>query len=167
MTIKVLVIGPAGSGKSTVGREVASRLGVQYIDGDQLHPKANLEKMSKGTPLSDDDRDGWVANILTELRRGDVVIGASLLKFQYREQINRQIQRIWFAQLDAPRHVLEARLDDPTGALFRKPLLGSQLRIFDPLTKQEPGRVFDATQPVEVLAAQIVREIRTELAEGN
>jgi carbohydrate kinase (thermoresistant glucokinase family) len=167
MTIQVLVIGPAGSGKSTVGREVASRLGVQYIDGDQLHPKANLEKMSKGTPLSDDDRDGWVANILAELRKGDVVIGASLLKFQYREQINRQIQRIWFAQLDAPRHVLEARLDDPTGALFRKPLLGSQLRIFDPLTKQEPGRVFDATQPVEVLVAQIVREIRTELAEGN
>ena len=167
MTIQLLVIGPAGSGKSTVGREVAQRLGVQYIDGDQLHPKANLDKMSKGTPLSDDDRDGWVTNILAELRNGDVVIGASLLKHSYRELINREIQRVWFAQLDAPRHVLETRLDDPTGALFRKPLLGSQLRIFDPLTKHEPGRVFDATQPVDELAKQIVREIRTELSESN
>jgi carbohydrate kinase (thermoresistant glucokinase family) len=167
MTIQLLVIGPAGSGKSTVGREVASRLGVRYVDGDQLHPKANIEKMSKGTPLSDENRDGWVANILNELRQGDVVISASLLKHSYRELINREIQRVWFAQLDAPRSVLEARLNDPTGAFFRKPLLSSQLRIFDPLAKHEPGRRFDATKPVDELASMIVREIKTEQNAAN
>ena len=79
MSIQLLVIGLAGSGKSTVGRAVAEKLGVRYVDGDQLHPQANLLKMAKGTPLSDDDRDLWVANIIDELGKGDVVIGASLL----------------------------------------------------------------------------------------
>ena len=163
MTIQLLVIGPAGSGKSTVGRQVAARLGVQYIDGDQLHPRANLDKMAKGTPLSDENRDEWVGNILDELAKGDVVIGASLLKQHYRQLINRKIQQVWFAQLDAPRSVLEARLDDPTGALFRRPLLTSQLAIFDPLGKQEPGKRIDATKPVDELVSEIVSQMRAEL----
>jgi len=164
MTTQLLVIGPAGSGKSTVGRLVAVKLGLQYIDGDQLHPRANLEKMAKGTPLSDENRDEWVANILDELAKGDVVIGASLLKQHYRELINRKIQQIWFAQLDAPKSVLEARLEDPTKALFRKPLLNSQLAIFDPLGKQEPGARFDATKSPETLAAEIISQMRAELS---
>ena len=163
MTVQLLVIGPAGSGKSTVGRQVAGRLGVQYIDGDQLHPRANLAKMAKGTPLSDDDRDEWVANILDELAKGDVVIGASLLKQHYRQLINREIQQVWFAQLDAPKSILESRLEDPTGALFRKPLLNSQLAIFDELGKQEPGKKFDATKPVTTLVNEIVSQLRAEL----
>lgn len=163
MTVQLLVIGPAGSGKSTVGRQVAGRLGVHYIDGDQLHPRANLDKMAKGTPLSDDNRDEWVQNILGELAKGNVVIGASLLKQHYRQLINREIQQVWFAQLDAPRAVLEARLEDPTGSLFRKPLLTSQLAIFDDLGKHEPGKKFDATKPVNDLVSEIISQMRAEL----
>ena len=163
MTVQLLVIGPAGSGKSTVGRQVAGRLGVRYVDGDQLHPRANLDKMAKGTPLSDDNRDEWVRNILDELAKGDVVIGASLLKQHYRQLINREINQVWFAQLDAPKSVLEARLEDPTGSLFRKPLLNSQLAIFDYLGKHEPGKKFDATKPVEELASENVSQMRAEL----
>jgi carbohydrate kinase (thermoresistant glucokinase family) len=167
MTLQLLVIGPAGSGKSTVGRAVAAKLGLRYVDGDHLHPSANLEKMAKGTPLSDDNRDEWVANILKELSQGDVVIGASLLKAHYRELINRNIQRVWFAQLDAPQALLQQRLDAQSDVFSRSQLLDSQMAIFDPLTKHEPGARFDATRSVEELASAIVREIRSELAEAN
>jgi len=67
--IKLIVMGPAGVGKSTVGKAIAEKLGVPYVDGDALHPAANIAKMSKGTPLSDDDRDPWLANIVAELAR--------------------------------------------------------------------------------------------------
>ena len=159
--MQILVIGLAGSGKSTVGQALADRLGVRYVDGDQLHPKANIEKMSKGTPLSDADRDPWIANIIRELQQGDVVIGASLLKQSYRELINKAVRRIRFAQLDAPKAVLKERLDDRKRHFFRKSLLDSQLAIFDPLGPNEPGRRFDATKPVDVLVSEILLDIKT------
>jgi len=162
MGFQVLVVGLAGSGKSTVGRAVAQKLGVAYIDGDQLHPKANIEKMAKGTPLSDDDRDQWVANIIHALQHGDVVSGASLLKRSYRDLVRTQIQRVWFAQLDAPLTVLEDRLEVITEENFRKPLLTSQLAIFDRLGTREPGRIFDATESIEVLAQKIVVELKAD-----
>lgn len=162
MGLQILVIGLAGSGKSTVGRALAIKLGIAYIDGDRLHPQANLDKMAKGTPLSDENRDAWVSNIIGALEHGNVVIGASLLKRHYRELINKQIQRVHFVQLDAPAEVLLARLSDPTGNLFRKPLLNSQLRIADPLGPNEPGKQYDGTLPVDVLVSRILTDIRAE-----
>jgi carbohydrate kinase (thermoresistant glucokinase family) len=163
MGIQVLVIGPAGSGKSTVGHALAEKLGVRYVDGDALHPAANLEKMAKGTPLSDDDRDPWIANIIAELNAGDVVIGASLLKRSYRELINKAVQRVRFAQLDAPRSVLASRLSDGdvVGEFTRKPLLAAQFAIMDPLAKHEPGARFDGTKSVEQLVGEILLDVKT------
>ncbi|AOY55503.1 gluconokinase [Candidatus Rhodoluna planktonica] len=161
MGCQLLVIGPAAVGKTTVGEAVAARLGVRYVDGDDLHPKANIEKMSAGTPLSDDDRDPWIDNIIAELEKGDVVIGASLLKRSYREKINKKINRVRFAQLDAPRSVLEERMDSREGHFFRKPLVDSQLRILDPLQKHEPGSRFDGTKSVEQLVTEIVLDVKS------
>jgi gluconokinase len=163
MGIQVLVIGPAGSGKSTVGHALAEKLGVRYVDGDALHPKANLEKMAKGTPLSDDDRDPWIANIIGELKTGNVVIGASLLKRSYRELINKEVRRVRFAQLDAPRTILAARLGDgdAEGEFSRKPLLAAQFAIMDPLAKHEPGTRFDGTKPVAQLVSEILLDVKT------
>ena len=161
MGCQLLVIGPAAVGKTTVGEAVAARLGVRYVDGDILHPKANIEKMSAGTPLSDEDRDPWIDNIIAELEKGDVVIGASLLKRSYREKINKKINRVRFAQLDAPRSVLEERMDFRKGHFFRKPLVDSQLRILDPLQKHEPGTRFDGTKSVEQLVTEIVLDVKS------
>ena len=159
VSIQVLIIGLAGSGKSTVGKSLAERLGLRYVDGDQLHPRANLEKMAKGTPLSDENRDEWVANIIAELQLGDVVIGASLLKRPYRELINKTINRVHFVQLYAPKPVLEARLDAQVGEFSRKTLLDSQLAIFDTLQVHEPGFIVDATLPVDAIVRKIVTEV--------
>ena len=162
MSNQVLVIGLAGSGKSTVGKVLADRLGIRYVDGDQLHPQANLDKMAKGTPLSDDNRDEWVANILKELETGDVVIGASLLKRSYRELINKTIARVQFVQLNASKSVLEKRLDAQVGEFSRKALLDSQIAIFDTLQIHEPGFVVDATLPVDDIVRKIVTEVKAD-----
>lgn len=162
MSTQVLVIGLAGSGKSTVGKVLADRLGLRYVDGDQLHPQANLDKMAKGTPLSDDNRDEWVANILKELASGDVVIGASLLKRSYRELINKTIARVQFVQLNAPKSVLEQRLDAQVGEFSRKSLLESQLAIYDALNANEPGFVVDANLPIDSIVRKIVTEVKAD-----
>ncbi len=159
MSIQLLVIGLAGSGKSTVGKAVAARLGVRFVDGDSLHPAANLAKMAKGTPLSDDDRDPWVANIIAELNKGDVVIAASLLKRSYRELINKSVKQVVFAQLDAPKSVLEERLAQQ-GEAIRKDLLVAQLATADPLAKHEPGKIYKSDKPVDDLVRRIILDIK-------
>ena len=159
MGTQLLVVGLAGSGKSTVGKAVADRLGLRFVDGDSLHPAANLTKMAKGTPLSDDDRDPWVANIIAELNKGDVVIAASLLKRSYREQINKSVKEIVFAQLDAPKAVLEARLAQQDDSI-RKDLITAQLATADPLAKHEPGKIYKSDKPVDELVRRIVLDIK-------
>lgn len=161
MGYQILIVGLAGSGKSTVGRSLAQELGIAYIDGDQLHPQANLEKMAKGTPLSDDDRDQWVTNIIHALEHGDVVVGASLLKRNYRELVRASIPKVRFAQLDAPMTVLENRLSVITPENFRAPLLASQLAIFDELGPKEPGIRLDATLAVADLVKAIHLDLRS------
>jgi carbohydrate kinase (thermoresistant glucokinase family) len=158
--IKLIVMGPAGVGKSTVGKAVAAKLGIPYVDGDALHPAANIAKMSKGTPLSDDDRDPWLANIVAELGKGSVVVGASLLKRAYRHKVHEAVREVRFAQLAAPLHVLAQRIDDREH-FFRQDLLPSQMAILDPLERLEPGHVYDGTKPVEVLASEIVIDLKS------
>ena len=158
--IKLIVMGPAGVGKSTVGKAVAAKLGIPYVDGDALHPTANIEKMSKGTPLSDDDRDPWLANIVAELEKGSVVIGASLLKRSYRHKVHEAVRAVRFAQLAAPLHVLAHRIDDREH-FFRQDLLPSQIAILDPLERLEPGHVYDGTKPVATLVSEITLDLKS------
>jgi carbohydrate kinase (thermoresistant glucokinase family) len=158
--IKLIVMGPAGVGKSTVGKAVAEKLGLPYIDGDALHPAANIAKMSKGTPLSDDDRDPWIANIVAELSKGGVVIGASLLKRTYRNKVHESVREVRFAQLAAPLHILAQRIDDREH-FFRQDLLPSQMAILDPLERLEPGHVYDGTKPVATLVSEITLDLKS------
>ena len=158
--IKLIVMGPAGVGKSTVGKAVAEKLGLPYVDGDALHPAANITKMSKGTPLSDDDRDPWIANIVAELNKGGVVIGASLLKRAYRNKVHEAVREVRFAQLAAPLHILAQRIDDREH-FFRQDLLPSQMAILDPLERLEPGHVYDGTKPVSTLVSEITLDLKS------
>jgi carbohydrate kinase (thermoresistant glucokinase family) len=158
--IKLIVMGPAGVGKSTVGKAIAEKLGLPYVDGDALHPAANIAKMSKGTPLSDDDRDPWIANIVAELNKGGVVIGASLLKRSYRNKVHEAVREVRFAQLAAPLHILAQRIDDREH-FFRQDLLPSQMAILDPLERLEPGHVYDGTKQVATLVSEITLDLKS------
>ena len=128
----VLVAGVSGSGKSTVGSLLASRLGWPFTDGDALHPAANIAKMRAGLPLSDADREPWLASVSAQvddyLGAGQsAVLACSALKRSYRDELmaGRPAVRIVF--LEASREMLTARLRARHGHFFPAALLDSQL----------------------------------------
>jgi len=141
------VMGVSGSGKSTVGRLLAGVLGRRFIEGDALHPPANIEKMSSGVPLTDADRAPWLAAIAAELARGGpAVLACSALKRAYRDRLPGVR---WF-YLRVPRDVLAQRLAGRRGHFFPPALLDSQLVELEP-----PEESLDGTLPAEAVAAAI------------
>lgn len=90
----VVVMGVSGSGKSTVGALVAAELGVVFVDGDALHPAANVAKMASGIPLTDADREPWldaVGRTLADARAEGLVVACSALKRAYRDRIRSHV----------------------------------------------------------------------------
>ena len=152
--VKLVVIGPTGSGKTEVGKTLADKLGIPFVEGDDLHTASNIEKMSRGVPLSDDDREPWIANIIEALEQPNLVLGAALLKRNMRKRVAAAHPDVKFVQLQAPMNVLARRIQDRE-KFFRQDLLNSQMVIMDPLRRDEPGDVYDATKTVE----ELVREI--------
>lgn len=133
-------MGPSGSGKSLVGAVLAERLGVSFIDADDLHPRANVAKMAAGTPLDDADRMPWLdavaAAVLDE--PGGAVIACSALARRYRDRIRAGAPDIVFVEL----HVSPAELERRMAARqhFMPPaLLASQLSALEPLEADEQG----------------------------
>ncbi|HEX6863516.1 MAG TPA: gluconokinase, GntK/IdnK-type, partial [Thermoanaerobaculia bacterium] len=108
----LIVMGAAGSGKSTVGRLLAERLGWPFLDGDDFHPPANVDKMRRGIPLTDADRLPWLHR-LRELasRSGSAVIACSALKESYRAILSGGDPRVRFVYLRADPALLASRLE--------------------------------------------------------
>ena len=156
--VKLVVIGATGSGKTEVGKALAEKLGFPFVEGDDLHTASNIEKMSRGVPLSDEDREPWIANIIDALAEPNVVLGASLLKRSLRKRILSQHPDVKFVQLKAPMSVLAGRTRD-SEKHFRQDLLNSQMVIMDPLRRDEPGDVYDATKTVDALVKEITFDL--------
>lgn len=138
-----LVTGPAGCGKSTVAEFLHSKLDVPYIEGDNYHPQANIDKMAKGTPLTDADRWDWLISLreeaLERLSKGatGVVVTCSALKRKYRDVI-RVAQyyspkvTLHFIYLHAPQSVLKSRVDQRQGHYMGGNMVESQFSILEP-----------------------------------
>jgi gluconokinase len=138
----IVLMGVAGSGKTTVGARLAARLGLPFRDADEFHPPANVAKMASGTALTDDDRWPWLDAIGAAI--GDapdgIVVTCSALKRAYRERIRTKAGRpVRFVHLDASRDTLARRLAARTGHFFPASLLDSQLA-----TLERPGADEDA-----------------------
>lgn len=150
----VVVMGVSGTGKSTVGRALATALGVEYAEGDDLHPAANIAKMSAGIPLTDEDRAPWldeVAAWLAERSAQGGVISCSALKRAYRDRLRAAAPDAFFLHLAAPRDELARRMTGRTGHFMPSSLLDSQLAALEPLAGDEHGSTVDATRdPVEL-----------------
>lgn len=98
--LRVVVMGVAGAGKTTVGRALAARLGARFVDADDAHPPANLAKMAAGIPLTDADREPWLDRLRAELAGHDrIVVTCSALKRAYRDRL-RDAGGVRFAFLD-------------------------------------------------------------------
>lgn len=137
----IVVMGVSGCGKSTVGAALAARLGVPFLDADDLHPAANVAKMAAGHPLTDDDRMPWLARVGGELSAatGGLVIACSALKRSYRDAILAAAPATVFVFLNGSRALLESRMQHRAGHFMPASLLDSQLATLEPLAPDEPG----------------------------
>ncbi|GAB2758579.1 gluconokinase [Sinomonas soli] len=152
-TLHVIAMGVSGCGKSTVGRLLAQELGGEFLDGDDLHPEANVAKMAAGIPLDDADREPWLRLIGEKMAgaSGTMVIGCSALKRAYRDMIRDAAPDTAFVHLHGTRELLAARMAARPGHFMPVSLLDSQLATLEPLQEDERGRVFDiAEQPLQI-----------------
>lgn len=155
----ILVMGVAGSGKSTVARALAQALALELIEGDDFHPQENVQKMSRGMPLTDEDRWPWLdalAQAMQKVRdRGaDAVLTCSALKQAYRDRLMAPDVQLVFLKVSAS--VAHARLAHRAGHFFPAALLQSQLQ-----TLEEPrdALVVDADQDLDAVLGTILARL--------
>ncbi|WP_292874198.1 gluconokinase [Microbacterium sp.] len=157
---RLIVMGPSGAGKSVIGAALAARLGVPFVDGDDLHPPANVAKMTAGHPLTDDDRMPWLDAVAAQAcaPAGGAVLACSALARRYRDRILRGCASARFVELRVPRGELEHRMT--TREHFMPPaLLDSQLALWEELEPDEPGVSVVNEGSVEAVVDRIRREL--------
>ncbi|QQU89017.1 gluconokinase [Corynebacterium glucuronolyticum] len=146
----IVVMGVSGCGKSTIGHDLAARLGIEYKDGDELHPKENIDKMSSGIPLTDEDRAPWLTLVGEWLHeRADGVIACSALKRSYRDIIRAAAPDTSFVHLHGSYTVHLSRVTCREGHFMPSSLLDSQMATLEMLGDDEPGVLIDIDQPVD------------------
>jgi gluconokinase len=170
----IVVMGVAGSGKTTIGENLAEQLGWAYEDGDRFHPKANVEKMSAGQPLTDEDRWPWLQAIADEIdqvcRRGDhVVISCSALKRRYRDVLVHGRGDVRIVYLDGTQDLIARRLAARKGHFMPPMLLDSQFKTLQPPGPDENPLTVSIDAPVEVIVDDIMRQLApaADLHHGN
>jgi gluconokinase len=157
----IVILGVAGAGKTTVGTALAGTLGWRFVDADDLHPPANVEKMGRGEPLTDADREPWLAAvrdvIVRALQEEDaVVIACSALKARYRAQLAGGDPRVRFVHLDVSRSLLEERLGRRRDHFATETLLDSQLATLEVPTD---AVVLDGAQAPRALVEEILMKL--------
>jgi gluconokinase len=157
----VVVMGVSGAGKSSVGAALAHALGCAFLDGDELHPAANIDKMRRGIPLDDADRAPWLDAIAAHMREAatagrDLVVACSALKQSYRRRL-AIAPEVRFVLLEVPEAVLRARLERRREHFMPPSLLPSQLAALEPPDAGEI--VVDGAQAIDDVVCQIRRAI--------
>lgn len=161
-----VLMGVSGSGKSAVANAVAHQLKAAFLDGDFLHPRANIQKMSEGHPLNDDDRKPWLQAIndaaFAMQRTNDVsLIVCSALKKQYRDILRKGNENLSFVYLKGDFDTIESRLRARKGHFFKPQMLVTQFE-----TLQEPGPdegnvlIVDINQTLDEVVADTIATIK-------
>ncbi len=158
-------MGVSGSGKSTVGAELAARLGRDFADGDDFHSDENRAKMSAGHPLTDEDRWPWLGTIGAYLRDEMIagrptVVACSALRRVYRDRIRAAGASVYFVSLTGNEDLLMERMQGREGHFMKADMLASQLSIFEPLDPDEFGVTVNVTGDVP----QVVTEALADFA---
>jgi gluconokinase len=158
----LVIMGVSGSGKTTIGQQLAAELGWSFYDGDDFHPATNVEKMSQGIALTDEDRTSWLSalsRLIGDLNTGGKsgILACSALKHTYRETLRQNASDIKFVYLKGSYDLILKRLKARKNHYMRPELLQSQ---FDAM--EEPGHALIIN--VEQSPGTIVRQIRQALA---
>lgn len=147
----VIVMGVSGVGKSTVGSALAERLGVPFVDADDLHTAASIEKMRSGSPLTDEDRWPWLAAVGDTLAAAEatgMVLACSALKRAHRDVIRAREHRAFFVYLSGSVELITSRMRARLGHFAPLSMLASQFAALEPLEADEPGVEVDVTPPL-------------------
>jgi len=154
----IIFMGVSGCGKTTIGKKTADVFGVQYFEGDEYHPQENVEKMSQGIPLTDEDREGWL-DTLSQLIRDTLdagqsgVLSCSALKQKYRDRLCVDPDLVRFIYLKGSFGLIQSRMKQRTDHYMPANLLASQFT-----TLEEPDDVFTVNidQPPEEIIDEVV-----------
>ena len=163
MTRAVVVMGVSGCGKSTLGRALATALGWRFVEGDTLHPPANVAKMAAGVPLDDEDRRPFltrVAQAITAEQPLGVVVSCSALRRSYRDLIRASTGEVTFVLPLLDRDVLLARLALRHDHFMPASLLESQLAALELPGPEERAIVVDGTDTTAAQVAQVLAALR-------
>src|SRR3972149_8446132 len=136
----IVIMGVSGSGKSSVGARLSVRLAMPFHDADEFHPRANVAKMSSGTPLTDDDRWPWLDAIGKALHdtKGGIIVACSALRRVYRDRLRTAAGRpVIFVHLAGSRQTIGERLDARRGHFMPPRLLDSQFATLEPPADDE------------------------------
>lgn len=157
----IVVMGVSGCGKSTVGEKLAAELGIDYKDGDELHPQSNIDKMASGQALDDDDRAWWLVQVGKWLREHDQgVIACSALKRSYRDLIRTKCPGTVFVHLHGDYDLLLSRMNSREDHFMPSTLLDSQFDTLEHLDDDEDAKVFDIADTLEDIVADAAKWIR-------
>ncbi len=152
--VVLVVMGVSGSGKTTIARPVAERLGWDFQEGDDLHPAANIAKMHAGHALTDADRAPWLAAVrawidgeFAAARSG--VVACSALKRAYRDQLGVGRPGVRLAYLKGDEATIRTRVENRQGHFMPPSLLDSQVDSLEPPTRDEHPIIIDIHQPID------------------
>jgi gluconokinase len=155
---RIVLMGVSGSGKTSVGELLSQRIGLPYRDGDDLHPPSNIDKMTRGDPLTDADRWPWLERVGDVLgAEAPIIVGCSALKRRYRDLIvERAGGPVTFVHLSGAREVIAARMSDRRKHFMPSSLLDSQFADLEPPASDELSVTVDIDQPLEAVVDDIV-----------
>ena len=159
MHMIIVLMGVSGSGKTVVGRELAQQLGWAFMDGDDLHPAENVEKMARSEPLNDADREPWLRTLMEIIHdlcgKGiSIVLACSALKESYRQKLRSAAECVEYVHLTGSPELIAERLSRRQGHYMPPSLLKSQ---FDTLEMPEDALEIDVAPPPPKIAEEIRR----------
>ncbi|MBD7994885.1 gluconokinase [Arthrobacter sp. Sa2CUA1] len=162
-------MGVAGSGKTTTATALSEHLGWIAAEADEFHPAANIEKMTSGVPLTDDDRWPWLFSITgwmsTQAQNGRcTIITCSALKRSYRDVLAEAEGQVHFVHLNGQPEVLAERMQSRRGHFMPASLLPSQLSALEPLGADEPGLTVDILKTPAQITAEILDRLLLDIA---
>jgi len=158
----IVIMGVQGSGKSTIGARLASRLGVPFIDGDSLHPVANKEWMASGRALSDAQRQPWLHKVGECLASGTgtgIVVACSALKRSYRDVLRQQAPTLLTVFARGDLDLVDSRLSARKHEYMPRALLQTQFDDLEAPGLDEPGLTVDITSTPEQIVDQVITVI--------
>jgi gluconokinase len=159
----IVLMGVSGSGKTTVGKILADRLGWSFVEGDDFHPRANVEKMRAGIPLDDTDRKPWLAALRERVDRAcaggeDIVLACSALKHAYQDYLEQHDPAcVRYVYLHGSEELIKKRLAARKGHFMNPNLLHSQVETLEP--PADAIRVEVSGSPEEV-GEEVLRKLR-------